>query len=90
MELGINVSLGLLLQPPLREWAAHLLGEVLTTLKIIASIKTEPSAQLGIRAPLGEAMSVQKNQALAQGLLTDARQRVHKEARGCPNIWTKY
>lgn len=90
-EFGGHISLGWLLQPPLHELAAHLLGAVLTAPKIIASVKTEPSAQLGIGAPLAEAMSVhKKTPGFGSGSLTDTRQRAHKEAMGCPNSWTRY
>lgn len=54
-EFGSNISLGLLLQPPLHELSA-----VLTIPNIPVSITTDPSAQLGIRAPLGEATSIHK------------------------------
>lgn len=73
-KLGINKSLGLLLQT---------LGVELSTPKLLPKI--EPSAQLGMRTPLGKGMSVCKK-ALAQGLLTG----IHKERKGCPNTWTKH
>lgn len=57
-ELGINISLGLLLQ----RWVLNFPPQNHCQ-------KTEPSAQLGMRTPWGEAMSVHKK-ALAQGLLT--------------------
>lgn len=75
-ELGINKSLGLLLD--VQPWVLNFPPQNY-------SQKTESSAQLGMRTPLGEGMSAHKK-ALAQGLLTG----IHKERKGCPNTWTKH
>lgn len=74
-ELGINKSLGLLLQACVLKFPPQNYSQ-----------KTpELSAQLGMRTPLGEGMFAHKK-VLAQGLFTG----IHKEWKGCPNTWTKH
>lgn len=61
MEFGFNVSLGLLLQPPLRELAAHLLGKVLTTPKIMPASKQSPVPNWESEPPWVKQRSYTKN-----------------------------
>lgn len=62
------------------------MGAILAIPKILLpASKQSPVFNWESELPPGKATAVYKKQALAQRLLTDARQRVHREVKGCLN-----